>query len=375
MKEFKRFFLYLISLTTITTYLSVLYALDLNDFISIEVTITGVSQYADFDNVSSEDGSRIDDTIRGATSIDIGANFHPTENDEFQVTYSFAEGEAINGIEAFTLAPFADDLEEDLSDINGSGRYNLLEAWYKHVFPFSDNNFLAITLGIIGSTGFIDDNEYANDEISQFMNDVFVNNTLANLPDYDSGSAVELYVGSWSLKGVVMNSENDSDNHYNYYAIQIGRHITNTLGDGNYRIYGYRTDKEFLDASDTKNERLSGIGISIDQQLNDTVGVFARAATQSDDAAIDHDEMISFGLNIMGTNWNRPNDSIGIGMGYLNGAKNSGIKDTVAAEAYYQYLLTDNIDMSIDAQWIKDSIEDDDNPEGLLLGLRVNLSI
>jgi len=172
-----------------------------------------------------------------------------------------------------------------------------------------------------------------------------------------------------------MNSENDSDNHYNYYAIQIGRHITNTLGDGNYRIYGYRTDKEFLDASDTKNERLSGIGISIDQQLNDTVGVFARAATQSDDAAIDHDEMISFGLNIMGTNWNRPNDSIGIGMGYLNGAKNSGIKDTVAAEAYYQYLLTDNIDVSVDAQWIKDSIEDDDNPEGLLLGLRVNLSI
>jgi len=375
MKEFKRVFLYLISLTTITTYLSVLYALDLNDFISIEVTITGVSQYADFDNASSEDGSRIDDTIRSAASIDIGANFHPTENDEFQVTYSFAEGEAINGVEAFTLAPFADDLEEDLSDINGSGRYNLLEAWYKHDFPLSDNNFLAITLGIIGSTGFIDDNEYANDEISQFMNDVFVNNTLANLPDYDSGSAVELYVGSWSLKGVVMNSENDSDNHYNYYAIQIGRHITNTLGDGNYRIYGYRTDKEFLDASDTKNERLSGIGISIDQQLNDTVGVFARAATQSDDAAIDHDEMISFGLNIMGTNWNRPNDSIGIGMGYLNGAKNSGIKDTVAAEAYYQYLLTDNIDMSIDAQWIKDSIEDDDNPEGLLLGLRVNLSI
>lgn len=62
-------------------------------------------------------------------------------------------------------------------------------------------------------------------------------------------------------------------------------------------------------------------------------------------------------------------------MGYLNGAKNSEIKDTIAAEAYYQYLLTDNIDVSVDAQWIKDSIEDDDNPEGLLLGLRVNLSI
>ena len=375
MNQIKRVLLRLLFLILSTSYLSVLYALDLNDFVSIEAAITGVSQHADFDNVYDDDGNKVNDTTRGAISVDIGANIHPTEYDEFQITYSFAEGEAINGLETFTLAPFADDLEEDLSDINSSGRYNLLEAWYKHTFPFNDSDSLAITLGIIGSTGFIDDNEYANDEVSQFMNDMFVNSTLANLPDYDSGSAIELNTGAWSLKGVVMNSENDDDNHYNYYAVQIGRHVSNSLGDGNYRIYGFRTDKEFIDASDTNNESLSGIGISIDQQLNDTVGAFVRAATQSDDAAIDHDEMISFGLNIMGNHWNRPEDNVGVGIGYLNGAKDSGIQDTIAAEAYYRYLLTDNIDVSVDAQWIKDSIEGDNNPEGMLIGVRVNLNI
>lgn len=375
MKQTKKIFLHFVLLLFSTSYLSVLYALDLNDFVSLETTITGVTQHAALDDVYDEDGNKVDDTSRGAVSVDIGANFHPTDNDEFQITYSFAEGEAINGLEAFTLAPFADDLEEDLSDINSSNRYNLLEAWYKHTFPFSDSNSLAVTLGIIGSTGYIDDNEYANDEVSQFMNDIFVNNTLANLPDYDSGSAVELNVGAWSIKGVVMNSENDDDNHFNYYAIQFGRSVTNALGDGNYRIYGFRTDKEFLDASETSHERLSGIGISIDQQLNETVGLFARAATQSDDAAIDHDEMLSVGLNVIGSHWNRPQDSVGVGVGYLNGAKDSGIDDTVAAEAYYRYLLTDNVDISVDAQWIKDSIENDNNPEGMLVGVRVNLSI
>ncbi len=375
MNQVKRVLLRLLFLILSTSYLSVLYALDLNDFVSLEATLTGVAQHADFDDVNDEDGNQVNDTSRGAVSVDVGVNFHPTDNDEFQITYSFAEGEAINGLEAFTLAPFADDLEEDLSDINSSNRYNLLEAWYKHTFPFSDSNSLAITLGIIGSTGYIDDNEYANDEVSQFMNDIFVNNTLANLPDYDSGSAIELNVGAWTMKGVVMNSENDDDNHYNYYAVQIGRHITNALGDGNYRIYGFRTDKEFLDASETSRERLSGLGVSIDQQLNETVGVFVRASTQSDDAAIDHDELLSVGLNIMGTHWNRPQDSVGVGVGYLDGAKDSGIDDTVAAEAYYRYLLTENVDLSVDAQWIKDSIENDSNPEGMLVGVRINLSI
>ena len=375
MKQIKRVCLHSILLTIVTTYLSILYALDLNDFISIETTLTGVTQHAELDNVSDENGNNIDHTSRGSVSVDLGVNIHPTEFDEFQITYSFAEGQAINGLEAFTLAPFADDLEEDLSDINSSGRYNLLEAWYKHIFPLSDDDSLALTLGIIGSTGFIDDNEYANDEVSQFMNDIFVNNTLANLPDYDSGLALEFNTGTWTLKGVAMNSENDDGNDYDYYAIQLGRQITSFLGNGNYRVYGFKTEKKFLDSSESDLERLSGLGISIDQQLHDSLGVFVRASTQSNNAAVDHDKMISFGLDIAGSHWDRPNDNIGIGVGYLDGANDSGVNETIAAEAYYRYLLTDNVDVSVDAQWIKDDLEDDNNPEGLLIGLRVNLNI
>ena len=251
-------------------------AYDLTDSFSIEGIATVVVQHADLDNVFNESGNEISDTGRGATILDIGLNYHPTDNDEFQITYSFAEGEAINGIEAFSLTPFADDLEEDLSDINHSDRYNLLEAWYKHTFNFNEQASLGITAGIISSTGYIDDNEYANDEVSQFMNDIFVNNTLANLPDYDVGAALEFETGIWSIKAVAMESENDDRNDFNYYAIQIGHHVTTRWGQGNYRIYAFSTDDKFIDSDDIGEANLIGYGLSIDQQINASIGFFCK---------------------------------------------------------------------------------------------------
>lgn len=364
----------LLAISTLAFYPNISAAYDLTNSFSIEGTATAVAQHADLNNVFNEDGNELSDTTRGAAILDIGINFHPTDNDEFQITYSFAEGEAINGIEAFSLAPFADNLEEDLSDINRSDRYNLLEAWYKHTFNFSEITSLGITAGIIGSTGYIDDNEYANDEISQFMNDIFVNNTLANLPDYDFGAAIEFESGLWSFKAVAMESENEDRNDYKYYAIQIGHHVNTRWGKGNYRIYAFSTNNEFIDNENTGEDNLSGYGLSIDQQINESIGVFARLGAQDDNVPVDHDEMISFGLSINGNKWNRADDNLGIGIAFLNGAKNesSSINDTKAFEAYYKYVISDNFDLSLDAQWIEDDLRADKNPEGTLIGLRFN---
>ena len=304
-------------ISKILFHASSLHAYDLADSFSIESTLTAVGQHAELDDVFNEDGNKVSDTSRSTVVIDIGANFHPTENDEFQLAYSFAEGEAINGVEASSLAPFADDLEEDLSDINRSDRYNLLEAWYKHTFEFGELNSLGITLGIIGATGYIDDNEYANDEVSQFMNEAFVNNTLANLPDYDTGAALEFESRIWSVKAVVMDSENDDRNDYNYYAIQIGHHMVTRWGMGNYRIYAFTTDNEFVDRDGTGKDSLSGFGISINQQINESVGLFARLGTQDDEVPVDHDEMLSLGFAVSGTAWNRSDDVVGVGPLFL----------------------------------------------------------
>ena len=350
------------------------FAFDITDSFSIEGTLTTVGQHAELDDVFDEDGNKVSDTSRSTVVIDIGANFHPTENDEFQLTYSFAEGEAINGVEAFSLAPFADDLEEDLSDINRSDRYNLLEAWYKHTFEFGELNSLGITLGIIGATGYIDDNEYANDEVSQFMNEVFVNHPLANLPDHDVGAVLEFESRVWSVKAVIMESENDDRNDYNYYAIQLATTCQTRWGMSNYRLYAFTTDNEFVDRDGTGKDSLSGFGFSIDQQINESVGLFARLGTQDDEVPVDHDEMLSLGFAVAGTAWNRPHDVVGVGVAFLDGAnkKSSGIHDTIALEAYYKYVFSDYFDLSMDVQWIKDDLRKAKDPEGTLIGIRFN---
>ncbi|OGW36585.1 MAG: hypothetical protein A2Y97_03505 [Nitrospirae bacterium RBG_13_39_12] len=344
------------------------FAYDVNDKLRIEGTLTGVSQYGDFD----VDG--IDNADRGAAVLDLGMNFHPSDSDEFQITLSYADGNGLNPIFPFSLVPFADDLEDDLKDINGRNRDYLLEAWYKHTFVLSENVSLGITGGIIDSTGYIDDNNVANDECGQFMNEVFVNHRNVNLPSYDLGGVVELDISGFSVRGLVMNTKYESDEdtfkNYNYYALQIGYALDTALGKGNYRIYGFTTGKRFLDWDETGAERLQGIGISADQQLSSIIGVFARLGWQDNAAVIDHEAAYSGGVNINGKLWGRENDEIGIGYAYLTGADKAEIDKTNALEAYAKLQITPFSDITFDVQYIRDDMNHDDNRDGVIYGIR-----
>jgi len=171
-----------------------------------------------------------------------------------------------------------------------------------------------------------------------------------------------------------MDSENDDRNDYNYYALQIGHHVVTRWGMGNYRLYGFTTDNEFVDRDGTGEDSLSGFGISIDQQINESVGVFARLGVQDDEVPVDHDKMVSLGFTVAGTKWSRPDDVVGVGVAFLDGAskKSSGINETTALETYYKYVFSDYFDLSLDVQWIEDDLRATKDPEGTLIGLRFN---
>ena len=345
-------------------------AYDVNEKLAIEGTLTGVYQYGDYDvkGMDNKDG--------GAAVFDLGINFHPTESDEFQVTTSFASGNGLNRDNPLSLAPFADDLEDDLKNINGRNRDYLLEAWYKHTFKFSEQTSLGVTGGIIDTTAFIDDNAFANDETGQFMNEVFVNHRNVNLPSYDLGGAVELNVSNVSIRGVVMNTKHEAGDdlytNYNYYALQFGYALDTSLGKGNYRIYGFTTSKRFEDWDEAGKERLKGIGISLDQELSSIVGVFARAGWQDDAAVIDHQTLYSGGVNINGKLWGREDDAIGIGYAYLVGADDSDIDNTNALESYIKFQLSKYNDVSLDIQYVDDNLRHDEDRKGFIYGLRAN---
>ncbi len=372
-------------------------AYDLNEKLSIEGTLTGVYQYGDFDIEG------MDDADRGAAVLDLGVNFHPTDKDEFQVTLSYAAGNGLNYLELFSLAPYADDLEADLKNINGRDRDYLLEAWYKHTFTFNKDISLGATFGIIDATGYIDDNAFANDEVAQFMNDIFVNNTLANLPSYDIGGVVELDISNFSIRGLIMSSktgytymarekvgevyckehdvwkpvfsdvEKEEYKNYNYYALQLGYKVDTPLGEGNYRIYGFTTNKKFQNRDGTGEKNLQGLGISADQKLSEIIGAFARLGWQDDKAAaVVHDAVYSGGLNINGKLWGRENDEIGVGYAYLNGADKAEIDNTNAIEAYAKFKISDFSDITVDVQYIKDDMKLGQDNDGVIYGVRLN---
>jgi porin len=341
-------------------------AYDVNEKLTIEGTLTGVYQYGDFDFEG------IKDSDRGSAVLDLGINFHPTEKDEFQITLSYAAGSAWNRVGPFSLSLYADDLEDDLKDINGRNRDYLLEAWYKHTFILSKDVTFGITGGIIDATAYIDDNSFANDEVSQFMNDTFVNSTIANLPSYDIGGIAELNISNVSIRALFMSSKNEEEKEYGYYAVQLGYKVETPIGEGNYRVYGFTTNDKFLNWDGTDEDNLQGFGISFDQRLGEILGVFARAGWQDDRAPIDHDQLYSGGLNINGRLWGRENDEIGVGYAYLNGADKADIDNTNAIEAYAKFKLSDFSDITFDVQYINDNMKHDEDRDGFVYGIRLN---
>ncbi len=346
------------------------HAYDLNEKLSIEGTLTGVYQYGDLEI------KRRDNAGRGVAVLDLGANFHPTDADEFQVTFSFASGNGLNYLNLFSLVPYADDLEDDLKDINGRNRDYLLEAWYKHTFSLSKDISLGITGGIIDATAYVDDNKYANCECTQFMNEAFVNHKNVNLPSYDLGGVIELNVSSLSIRALMMNSkfETDEDNfkNYDYYALQLGYTLKTSLGEGNYRVYGFLTSKSFRCWDGEDVDSLQGFGISADQQLSSIIGVFARVGWQNDAAIIEHEAVYSGGMNINGKLWGRENDEIALGYAYLIGADQADIDNTNAIEAYTKFKISDFSDITFDIQYIDDNMKRDEEQKGIIYGVRAN---
>jgi porin len=338
-------------------------AYDITDKFSIGGVLSGAYQY--------QSGDDIDDKGRGTLPFQPEMSFRPSGQDEIFAKFGFATGNGLNGTTEFNLAPWAADLEDDVEDINGRSRDYLLTVWYKHTFAFSDHNALGLTGGIIDSTDYIDENAYANDEYTQFMNEALVNAPIGFAPSYDGGAAIEWQLGSWAFKGVGMNvGENDDGKNYNFFAAQVGYTLNTSLGEGNYRVIGQMTSEDFAD-EDGDTESLMAAILSFDQALGDVFGAWIRCGWQDDDALINYEYLVSGGLNITGQWYGRGDDNIGIGFAYLNGADDGDFDYTRVAEVYWRFVLNEYFAATADFQYMADEFNtDEEDIDGFILGIR-----
>jgi porin len=342
------------------------FTMDITDKLSVSGVIAGVYQYQ---SVSDAPGSK--DRGRGAVAFQPEVSIRPTKSDELFAKFGFAAGNGLNSISPFCLASWAADLEDDVKNINGRDRDYLLTAWYKHTFQFGEGHTLGITGGIIDATDYLDENRYACDEYTQFMNQALVNGPNVFLPSYDLGGAVEWEMGKLAIKGAIMGvGENDEGNSYQFYGVQVGYTLETPLGEGTYRVVVDATSDDFSDPDGRDKEPLRGIIISFDQALGEILGAWIRFGWSDDKAIVVFRDLYSGGIDISGKLWGREADNIGVGYAHLEGC-NQDIDYTRVVEGYVRFQLTEVLAFTADLQYQKDNYKEGDGPDGFVYGARL----
>ncbi len=350
------------------------YAMEIHERVSVGGVLAGVYQHQEIrhapDNRSLGSGTLV---FEPEVALDL------TDRDRFFVKLGFGAGNGLMqpGRSPFVLAPWGANTEDDYKNINGRNRDYLLTAWYRHTFRFGEEHRLGITGGIIDAADYLDDNAFANDEYSQFMNEALVNGPNAFVPSYDVGAAVEWDLRGLSVRGVFMavgsNGEEEAelDESYEAYFLQLGYALDFGLGEGNYRVLAGVSSQGFPNPAGTRMERRVCVLASLDQSLGSVFGVWARLGWQEDRAAVHHQSIFSGGINVTGGLWGgRHQDNIGVGYAHLRGG-NLEVAHTDVVEVYARFALNEFVAVTGDVQYMRDAMKEGESPGGWLFGVRL----
>jgi len=264
-----------------------------------------------------------------------------------------------------------------------------------------DVNRLTITIGKFAANDIFDNNTYAHDPRSQFMNWGLWENAAwdypANTKGYTDGLAMEWNGQDYTLRyGIFRPPANANggqlDTHWTRafdqvvefeqrYTIWKKPGVVRPLAYINYSHMGDYRDA--IDASPVDpNVILTrsydhpkyGYGLNVEQSITDDLGIFGRAGWnngQSESWAFTEvDRTLTLGLSLKGNGWQRPNDVIGIGglmsglsrdhrnylaaggLGFELGDGRLSYAPEEVIEAYYQLVVTKNFFLTADYQFI-----------------------
>jgi high affinity Mn2+ porin len=268
---------------------------------------------------------------------------------------------------------------------------------------------LVLTVGRFAIVDIFDTNKYANNPKTDFLNWSVINaGTFDYAGDawgYTYGGAAEWYQGHWTLRagvfdlsatpaGGVSPAAYGLDPTFDQFQLvgEIEDRYELWGQPGKIKITGYLERGRmgaFADAIALAEETgqpaninavrtytsRPGVSVNLEQQVSDTVGVFARAGWADGNLEpwdfTDIDRTVEAGVSLSGKQWGRPDDTIGIvgvvngisgvheaflnagGLGILVGdgqLPNPGLEQIF--ETFYSYALTSSTHLSFDYQLI-----------------------
>ena len=342
-------------------------------------------QHGDYANAVGSDGRPLNTKTKGAGVLDLTLDYRPATGNEFFAWIRLAAGNALNKVGGVALDAYGEPLEDELKDINGSGRDYLLEVWYKRSFVLPGRALLGVSAGIIDAAEYLGDNEFADEADTQFMNEALETSNIDML-SYRPGAILELGREAWSLNAVYTRAKTEDGAGFNWVSGQVAYQAESEFGEGNYRVFAFTSDEAFADRSGARSdERFKGLGVSFDQEFGEVFGAFVRGIWADDRAVVDFHRLWSGGVNINGSLWGRRQDNAGIGYAYLRGPAGSELRRGEVAEAYVRFQITRRLDLSLDLQFQRNTLypgvgEDEAgsdqgprDPRAWIAGIRINL--
>jgi len=305
------------------------------------------------------------DVTDASYSVDLGIEKTFGERDKAFIHLEAGGG---NGVED-ELALFSNVNYDADNDEN----VRLSEAWYEHYF---DGMPRTLTFGKIDATNYIDINEYANDEQSQFLGRIFGNSSAIEFPSYAAGVrfAVEP-VDFLDAEFVAMEADSDWEDAFDEMFAATQLNIKPQLFDrgGNYRFIAWVNDRDHTKWLDQAiiTKASYGFGVSFDQELTDVLGVFLRYGWQNPEVFLNGESFSleqswSTGIQLSGSLWNRKDDVLGLAIGQAipsGDYKNSNTELNAYAEThletYYRYFVNEHLTVSPDIHIIWDPYGDD----------------
>jgi len=290
----------------------------------------------------------------------------------------------INGTEHFLSVPNYDAF---ITEIAGIAAIAVSQAYFEGSFL---DGRLGLHAGKLDVHSLYDENIYANDETDQFISGIFTRYPGSIFPELDSyyapGVALTFMPSEMveirliGANGMNSGFENIFENAYGVGHIHIKPRF---LGrEGNYRVHYIYDARNFTNISSGEPEENTGFGFSLDQEVADDIGLFARYAMQDED----HEEnlvksAISGGVSLSGSLWDRKNDVVGIAYGILS--VNDKAPDIVAIsnsgdeghfEIYYKLGFSDHFTLTPDLQVITNTGGDADNDTTTVYGVRAQMN-
>lgn len=289
------------------------------------------------------------------------------------------------------------------------------QAWYQLDYPLTRTASGALpslqgTIGKIDLFGFFDQNEIADSETDAFLNNVFVHNPLLDSGGAIGGDSYGFQPGLIAAYTNDINSVNRWNASLGVFASGGGAAFDSSFSrpfiigqwgytgrvlrnrPGNYRLYAW-TNGSFAPYNNefaTTQDRTTGAGFSIDQEVARHLTLFARYG-HAFSGEVRFNNAVTVGGQLGGYSWGRQDDRIGLAYGWLNtssgfraaaptldadgdgnpdfGYSPNGAEHDI--ELYYAWQINRNLQLSPNVQWIIQPGGDPSAQDLFVIGLRV----